>query len=180
MKKIIILTLNILILFVFTCRSYSSENPAPIKKIFSIEEIKALADVYVNNNLALKNPAIVDVDGDGNFDILIFNAGNVEYYRNTGTLEKPFFVPENMHYDKYSTAFFFDGNLPYPMFFADKNGDGKPDMFVVKDRIYNNHIKNTEYKILYSENVLDLDTGTLVTIILILVIVLLLLLILHK
>src|SRR5438477_316121 len=110
--------------------SSASNGPAPVKKIFSSEEIRYLAEGYVNNNLGLKNPAIVDVDGDGNFDILIFNDGNVEYYRNSGTLEKPFFVPENMHYDKYSSAFFFNGNLPYPIFFADKNGDGKPDMFV--------------------------------------------------
>jgi hypothetical protein len=156
-----------------------SDNPAPVKKIFSQEDIKKLADKYINNNLSLKNPAIVDVDGDGIFDILIFNDGNVEYYRNTGTLEEPLFVPENMHYDKYSTAFFLKVTLPYPIFFADKDGDGKPDMFAVTDKSYDPVQQKIEYKVLYSKNSLDLDTGTLITIILVLVVVVLLIAILH-
>ncbi len=178
MKKQFII-ISLFILFVSNNPFFASNGPAPVKKIFSVDEIKGLAEGYVNNNLGLKNPAIVDVDGDGNFDILIFNNGNVEYYRNTGTLEKPFFVSENMHYDKYSTAFFFNGNLPYPIFFADKNGDGKPDMFIVKDKIEDNTLQKAEYKVLYAENVMELETGTLITIILILVIVLLVLAIVH-
>src|SRR5437667_740603 len=127
MKKLVVLIPLFFILLVSNNFSFASNDPVTpysgVKKVFTIEDIKALADGYVNNNLGLKNPAIVDVDGDGNFDILIFNSGNVEYYRNTGTLEKPFFVPENMHYDKYTTAFFMKETLPYPIFFADKNGD---------------------------------------------------------
>jgi hypothetical protein len=179
MNKIICFSAVILVFFMSVQTVYSNNGPVSKNKVFTVNEIKVLADAYVNNNLGLKNPAIADVDGDGNFDILIFNNGNVEYYRNTGTLEKPFFVPENMHYDKYSTAFFFKGNLPYPIFFADKNGDGKPDMFVVKDKIEDINQTKSEYKVLYAENVLGLDTGTLVTIILVLVIVLLVLAIIH-
>src|SRR5260221_6043600 len=134
MKKQFII-ISLFILFVSNNPFFASNGPAPVKKIFSVDEIKGLAEGYVNNNLGLKNPAIVDVDGDGNFDILIFNNGNVEYYRNTGTLEKPFFVSENMHYDKYSTAFFFEGNLPYTVIFPVKNRVTQPDLILVYDWI---------------------------------------------
>ena len=150
-------------------------------KIFTKEDIKNIAEGYVNNNLGLKNPAIVDIDNDGKFDILIFNEGNVEYYRNTGTLEKPFFVLENKHYDHYKTAaFFFDAKLPYPVFFADGTGDGKPDVFVVKDKLYNQETQKMEYDLAFEKNALDLDTGTLITIILVLLIVVLVIAIAHK
>ena len=46
------------------------------------------------------------------------------------------FVPENMKYDKYNSASIIDISLPYPVFFADKNGDSSPDMFVIKDKMY--------------------------------------------
>lgn len=155
----------------------SSENPSTIKKIFSKDDIKKLADVYVRNNLGLKNPVIFDVDGDGDFDILIFNDGNVEYYKNTGTLENPYFVSENMKYDKYSSTF-LNISLPYPVFFADKNGDNSPDMFVVKDKVYDTQQQKYEYKILYAQNDLNLDTGVLITIVLVLLIIVLVIVIL--
>lgn len=179
MKKIFLFSICTFFLISNLTLAFSSNDPVIVKKVFTTDEIKALADAYVNNNLGLKNPAIADVDGDGNFDIIIFKDGNVEYYRNTGTLEKPFFVAENMHYDKYKSAFFFDGKLPYPVFFADKNGDGKPDMFIIKDKIEDKTLQTNEYKVLYSENVLGLDTGMLITIILVLVIVVLVIAIVH-
>lgn len=157
---------------------FSSEDPVTTKKVFTNEDIKKLSSVYVENNLGLKNPAIVDVDGDGDFDILIFNEGNVEYYKNTGTIEKPFFIPENMKYDKYTSASFIEIALPYPVFFADKNGDSSPDMFVIKDKIYNSQQQKFEYKVLYAENGLNLDTGVLITIVLVLLIIVLVLAIL--
>ncbi len=177
MKHLTIIITLFLILLAPCIKTFSSENPTP-KKVFTNEDIKKLADAYVENNLGLKNPAIVDVDGDGDFDILIFKDGNVEYYKNTGTLEKPFFVAENMKYDKYTTAAFIDISLPYPVFFADKNGDGKPDMFVVKDKIYDSQQQRNEYKVLYAQNALGLDTGVLVTIVLVLLIVVLVIIIL--
>ncbi len=178
MKNIILA--KVLFFIVFTAFSYAnSGNPAPVKKVFSVEDIQKIADKYINNNLNLKNPAIVDVDGDGAFDILIFEDGNVAYYRNTGTSDDPFFVPENMHYDKYSSAFFLKTTIPYPVFFADKNGDGKLDLFAVTDKVYDPALNQYEYKVLYSENAMGLDTGTLITIILVLVIVLLVLAIVH-
>lgn len=180
MKNFIIVTFIIALAAGMQSNSFASGKlPAP-KTIFTIEDIKKLADQYVNNNLGLKNPAIADVDGDGVFDILMFNKGNVEFYKNTGTLESPFFVAQNMHYDTYSTAFFFEGALPYPLFFADRNGDGKVDMFAVKDKLYNTETKKMDYKIMYAENVLGLDTGVLITIILVLIIVILILAIVHK
>jgi hypothetical protein len=178
MKKLTIVFTLALMLLAPSIKLLSSDIPVPSKKVFTIEAIKKLADAYVNNNLGLKNPAIVDVDGDGIFDILIFKDGNIEYYRNTGTQEKPFFVPENMHYDKYASVSFLTIALPYPVFFADKNGDGSPDMFVIKDKIYDSKLQQNDYKILYSENVLGLDTGVLITIVLVLLIIVLLLAIL--
>jgi FG-GAP-like repeat len=178
MKRIILAVISSFILF--TSVSYAGTgNPVPVKKVFSIDDIKALADKYVNNNLNLKNPIIVDVDGDGIFDILVFKDGNVEYYKNTGTLEEPFFVLENKHYDKYTTAFFIKESIPYPIFFADKNGDGKLDMFAVTDKTYNVQENKTDYKVTYAENFMDMDTGTLITIILVLLIVVLIIAIVH-
>jgi hypothetical protein len=174
MKNLTIVISLFLILFLPGIKLLSSDNPITTKKVFSYEDIKKLTNVYVENNLGIKNPAIVDVDGDGDFDILIFNDGNVEYYKNTGTLENPFFVPENMKYDTYIAASFIDLKLPKPVFFADRNGDGKPDMFVVRDKIFDTKLQKSEYRVLYAQNFLGLDTGVLITIILVLIIVVLL------
>lgn len=168
----------LLVLLLPGMKLLSSEDPVTPKQVFTNEDIKCLAGAYVENNPGLKNPAIVDMDMDGDFDILIFNEGNVEYYRNTGTLEKPFFIAENMKYDKYTTTSFIKIALPYPVFFADKNGDSSPDMFVIKDRIYDTQQQKIEYKIMYSENVLGLDTTVLITIVLVLLIIVLVLAIL--
>lgn len=178
MKNLKIIITLFLILLAPGIKTLSSENPATPKKVFTNDDIKKLADAYVNNNLGLKNPAIVDVDGDGDFDILIFKDGNVEYYKNTGTLEKPYFIPENMKYDKYTSASFIDIALPYPVFFADKNGDSKPDMFVIKDKIYDSQQQKYEYNVLYAPNGLNLDTGVLITIVLVLLIIVLVIIIL--
>ena len=174
MKYIIFLI--ILSSFLVSGLKADGNNPS---KTFTKEEIRKLSDLYVHNNLNIKNPAIVDVDGDGNFDLLKFNDGNVEYYRNTGTLEKPIFVLENKNYDTYKEASFIKTGMPMPVFFADNDGDGDLDMFAVNEKGYNTLTQQNEYKIYTAENSLDLDTGTLITIILILVIVLLLLAILR-
>jgi hypothetical protein len=148
-------------------------------KTFSKEEIRKIADFYVHNNMNIKNPAIIDVDGDGVFDILNFNDGNVEYYRNTGTLEQPEFILENKHYDSYKEASFLKTGMPMPIFFADKDGDGDLDLYAVKETGFNTLTQQNEYKVYTAENAFDMDTGTLITIILVLVIVLLLLAILR-
>lgn len=159
-------------------------NPAvngmeSIHKTFSKKEIQKLADAYVNNDLYIKDPAIVDVNGDGLFDLLKFNDGNIEYYKNIGTLDKPEFVLENKHYDSYKEASFLKTGMPMPVFFADKDGDGDLDLFAVKDMGYNTLTQQNDYKVYAEENAFDMDTGTLITIILVLVIVLLLLAILR-
>jgi hypothetical protein len=115
------------------------------------------------------------MDRDGDFDALNFNKGNVEYYKNVGTLESPSFILENPKYDKYEEAFFVASKMPYPMFFADMDGDKDVDMFVVKSKEFNNITQRFEYDLGSAENHVDLDTGTLITIILVLVIVLLIL-----
>lgn len=182
MKKVIF-TLLLTITITFTLKA-DGVNPAAngiesVHKTFSRNDIQKLAGAYVNNNLHIKNPAIVDVNGDGLFDILKFNDGNVAYYRNTGTVDKPEFVLENRHYDSYKEASFLKTGMPMPVFFADKDGDGDLDLFTVKDMGFNTLTQQNEYNVYTAENALDLDTGTLITIILVLVIVLLLLAILH-
>jgi hypothetical protein len=179
-KSIIIL----IILFSFVSLKADEKNPSNngktlVQKVFTKEDIKKLSDSYVNNNMHVTNPAIVDVDGDGNFDLLKFNDGKVEYYRNTGSLEEPKFVLENKNYDSYQEASFLKTGMPMPIFFADKDGDGDLDLFAVKEKGYNQLTQQNEYKIYAAENSLDLDTGTLITIILVLVIALLILMILR-
>lgn len=120
------------------------------------------------------------MDKDGDFDALHFGNGNVEYYKNTGSLDKPVFVLENKNYDKYSAAFLIDPKLSYPLFFADADGDGDMDLFAVTGKEFNKSERKYDYHVASANNVLGLDTGTLVTIILILVIVLLVLMILGK
>jgi hypothetical protein len=164
----------IFLLSLFSCMSEGGE-----KRPFSKEDILKLTDQYVHNNLGISNPAIVDVDGDGDFDILKFEDGNVVYYENTGTIENPFFTLKNTKFDSYKAAILAGDGLPMPVFFADSDGDGDMDLFAVKDGGFNNVTKTNDYRILSAENHIDIDTATLVTIILILVIVLLVLAILR-
>jgi hypothetical protein len=176
----------IFILLFFCITVLKADEKSPVNdantsalKIFTKDDIQKLSGLYVNNNVKIENPAIVDVDGDGDFDLLNFNDGNVVYYKNTGTLENPVFILENKNYDSYKEASFLKTGMPMPVFFADKDGDGDLDMFAVNEKGYNSITRQYEYKVYSAENALDLDTGTLITIILILVIVILLLAILR-
>jgi hypothetical protein len=172
MKKSII----IMFLFYIISNVIYADIPAAM---FSKEDIRKLSPSYMEAKLEFENPVFVDVDKDGDFDALKFGGGNVEYYKNNGTLDNPVFVLENRNYDKYDKALFIDPKMPYPMFFADSDGDGDLDLFVVKDKMYNSSERKFDYEIASAENALSLDTGTLITIILVLVIVLLLLAILR-
>lgn len=172
----------LLFVFAFTSVSHSNNvNPSnPTKrKTFSKEDILKLADAYVNNNIQVENAAFVDVDGDGMFDMLVFQKGNIEYYRNTGTLESPYFVLENSHYDKYETPSLIKIGLPMPMFFADSKGNGKLDVFAVKKLDFNSKTNKYDYRILHEEDIFGLDTPVLITIILVLVIIVLVIAIIH-
>jgi len=147
-------------------------------KIFSKNDIQKLAPVYLENKLDFDNPLLVDVDKDGDFDALKLADGNVEYYKNNGNLENPCFILENRNYDKYDFNFIVKPRVPYPIFFADNDGDKDLDMFVVKDKEFNFAENNYRYNVLSAQNTLGLDTGTLITIILVLLIILLVLAIL--
>lgn len=143
------------------------------KKVFSKSDIKKLAGVYINNNSNIKNPAVVDVDEDGDFDILNFtDKGKVEYYKNTGTLESPAFTLEDKNFDNYVVNSIMPTGLPVPVFFADKDGDRDKDLFGIVQ-------ENSKYDVLYIENTMALDHYTLITIILVLVIILLVVLIVR-
>lgn len=165
------------ILFLLLSSGSNADVPG---KTFTKKEIKELSGSYLNGKLDFDNPVIVDVDKDGDFDALKFDNGTVSYYKNAGSLENPSFVLENKNYDNYDPAFFVSANIPYPIFFADKDGDSDMDIFVVKDKVYDKSQQKYEYEISYSENALDLDTGTLITIILVLIIVILVLAILGR
>ena len=166
-------SLSIAIFILFLSVPFLRADIVPVKKTFTKSDILKLSSSYLNNGLNINKPAIVDVDGDGDFDILNFtNSGNVEYYKNTGSLESPVFVLENKHFDHFDVSTFLPSKLPVPVFFADKDGDNDKDMFaIVKD--------NNKYEVMYIENTMDLDQYTLITVILILLIVLLVVLIVR-
>lgn len=170
MKKILFLAL-----IIFVNLNIFSDN---LKNNFTKNDIKKLAGAYLESNIPFINPVFVDVDKDGDFDALKLDNGNVEYYKNTGTLEAPVFVLENKNYDSYTNAFFIDAKLSDPVFFADMDSDDDMDLFVVKDKEYNIDRQQNDYKVAAAENVLGLDNGTLITIILVLIIVVLVLAIL--
>ncbi|MGH2575163.1 MAG: hypothetical protein ACRDFC_05615, partial [Ignavibacteria bacterium] len=90
---------------------YDSKS-ASDKRTFSKEDIMDLCDPYLNSGLKIDNPAVVDVDKDGDFDILVFKDGRVEFYKNNGTLYSPEIVLENKNYDSYELASFLSEGMP--------------------------------------------------------------------
>lgn len=146
--------------------------PPVKKKVFTKSDISSLSEAYVNNNLNVKKPVIIDVDEDGDFDMLKFAAkGNVEYYKNTGTLENPVFVLEDKNFDNYEVNSFMP-TMMVPVFFADRDGDNDVDVFpVIKE--------DSKYEVMYIENTMDVTNYTLITIILVLLIVALLVVIIR-
>jgi hypothetical protein len=174
----------LVLIFAFSSVSRANDdNPAnPTKKVvktFTKEDISKIADAYVNNNIHVENAAFVDVDGDGIFDMLVFKKGNVEYYRNTGTLESPYFVLENAHYDKYETPSLIKIGMPMPIFFVDAKGNGKIDMFAIQKLDFNSQTNKYEYRVLYADGFLGLSTATLIVIVLVLAIIVLVIMIIH-
>ena len=174
------------LLFIFAFSSFSlanNDNPTnttrKVIRIFSKEDISKIADAYVNNNMHIENAAFVDVDGDGIFDMLVFKKGNVEYYRNAGSLESPYFVLENSHYDKYETPSLIKIGMPMPIFFVDAKGNGKIDMFAIQKLDFNSQTNKYEYRVLYADGFLGLSTATLIVIVLVLAIIVLALMIIH-
>ncbi|MBK7159214.1 MAG: hypothetical protein WBQ38_01175 [Ignavibacteria bacterium] len=158
-------------LFLFLANS-SYSGAAESKKTFSKKDITNLADAYINNNVGVKNPVIIDIDNDSDFDILDFTKnGKVAYYKNTGSLTEPFFVLENKNFDNYEMNSFIPNGIPIPVFLADKDGDGDADIFGITK-------EDSKYKAAYAENAFDFDHYTLITIILVLLIIVLLIAIL--
>jgi len=153
------------VLIFFTSIISLAGDISPDQK-YSKSRIKSLAKEYVNNNLNINNPVMVDIDEDGDFDILKFNDGKVEYYKNTGSLDKPQFVLENKNFDNYEMRSIFPVSIPFPVFMADRDGDLDKDIFGIVER-------NNKSEIVYAENTMDLDHYTLITIILVLLIVVL-------
>ena len=163
----------------FCLNSFADDEPNAKLKTYSKSDIQKIAEKFLNNNLKINEPAIVDVDGDNVFDILNFSSeGNVEFYRNTGSNEAPVFVLEDKEYGEvgaYNT--FFDG-MPVPVFFADADGDNDLDVFAVMGKTFDKKTNTTNYEVQKLENSMFLDHYTLITIILVLVIVVLLIAIL--
>ncbi|MBK9333097.1 MAG: VCBS repeat-containing protein [Ignavibacteria bacterium] len=164
MKK---LTMILLVMAMFYGADVRSDEITPSKK-FTKHQIEVLSKVYINNNLNIKNPVMVDMDADGDFDILNYtDKGNIEYYKNNGTLEKPEFVLENKKFDNYEMNTLLPAGVPVPVFLANADNDSDIDIFGIAER-------SNKYEAMYIENTMDLDHYTLITIILVLVVVVLL------
>jgi hypothetical protein len=177
-------TTKILFLLIFTLafslNSFADDNPPANLKTYTKADIQKIAEKFVNNNLKINDPAIVDVNGDDKFDILNFtDEGNVEYYKNTGTNEEPVFVLENANYGEVGSYNAFFNGMPVPVFFADSDGDNDMDLFAIMDKEFDVKSGTTNYDVQELENSMALDHYTLITIILILAILVLLIIIIK-
>ncbi|MBK7158979.1 MAG: hypothetical protein IPH77_10565 [Ignavibacteria bacterium] len=98
-----------------------------------------------------KNPVIIDIDNDSDFDILDFTKnGKVAYYKNTGSLKETIFLYWRINFDNYEMNSLFPSEFLSPVFLADKAGDGDADIF----RNYKRRLK--AHKPLMLRNALDL------------------------
>lgn len=171
---------SVIVIVLISVSILKADEVSPVNKTFSKKDILSLSGPYINNNTGVKNPIMADVDNDGDFDILKFTSkGNVEYYKNSGTLEKPIFSLENKNFDKYEVSSFLPKGLLLPVFFADKDGDKDPDVFAIVKGDYDLKNHQQKYETVYIENTMDLDNYTLITIILVLLIVALLVIIVR-
>lgn len=172
--------LSVIAIVILSVSFLKADEVTPLKKTFSKKDISGLADSYIKNNMGITNPVIVDVDEDGDFDILKFTSkGNVEYYKNVGSLVEPFFKLENKNFDNYEVNSFLPKGLLMPVFFADRDGDKDPDVFAMVKGDYDMQNHQQKYETVYIENTMDLNNYTLITIILVLLIVALLIVIVR-
>ncbi len=65
-----------------------------------------------------------DWDGDGDLDLFVDSAKNAAWYENTGSQQRPVFVPRGDLADR-----MLSGHNPTPNI-ADWNGDGRPDLMI--------------------------------------------------
>lgn len=145
----------------------------PNQKKFTKAEIFQMAERYLTA-APEENPVFVDLDTDGDFDVLHFNdKGFVEHFKNTGSNEHPLFELVTDRFDDYEIHSILGAGLPCPAFMADADGDGDADMFAITGK-KGNAASNVELV----ENQFEVTQGLLITIILVLGIIALLIYIL--
>lgn len=85
-----------------------------------------LSQIHVGQNAT---PAFMDLDGDGDMDLLVGHAdGRLGYYRNDGSRSSPLFVPANDFYDSITVG----GTQPFNSVpsFVDVDSDGRVDLLI--------------------------------------------------
>lgn len=92
---------------------------SPTNPVFELE-----SDTYADINVGRRSaPTFMDIDGDGDFDLLIGTARDgLVLFRNTGTPQEPSFEQD--------LDFTLDAPDVASPVFADMDGDGDPDLFI--------------------------------------------------
>ncbi len=96
---------------------------------FELRERQFLSNLDVGTNSV---PALADLDGDGDLDLLIGNEvssndrfrANLTYFTNAGTMSAPMLLMENEDFLQLDVGFF------YSPVFTDIDGDGDEDLFI--------------------------------------------------